>query len=100
MKTFARLFLTLVGFGLATTMIGYLDPEAIDAIGFSIFYLALLVGATSLFLLLQLSFLQAILLALLFTSFLLLQHLRLFRWWLGLLLVILAITIERNVSSS
>lgn len=95
MKTLLHLLLSIAGFGVATIMLYLLDPEVIDAIGFGIFYFALAIGSLNLFLLLRLTGLQAVLLTLLLLSFLLLQQLRLFTFWLGLGFVLIAIILEQ-----
>lgn len=95
MKALLHLLLSIAGFGVATTMLYLLDPEAIDAIGFGIFYFALAIGSLNLFLLLRLTGLQALLLTFLFLSFLILQQLRLFTFWLGLGFVVIAIVLEQ-----
>ena len=100
MKTLFYLLLAMVSFAVAGSMVYFLDPKALDVAGFGIFYSALLIGSFNLFLLLRLSVFQAGLLTFLFLSFLLLQQLHLFRFWIGAILVILVIVIEQYASSS
>ena len=73
----------------------FLNPQAVDLIGFGIFYFALAIGSFNLFLLLRLNGLQALLLTSLFLSFLVLQQLGLFTFWLGLGLVVATIVFEQ-----
>jgi hypothetical protein len=94
MKALIHLVLAFVGFGVMGLMVFYLSPEAMDTIGFSFFYLALIIGSVNLFLLLRLSLVQAGLLATLLTLFLLLQQFRIFSIWVGLVLVMFAIVAE------
>lgn len=98
MKFLLRLFFSVIGFGAAGAVVYFLDPEALDAVGFAAFYLALLMGFDNLFLLVRLSFLDAFLLSVLIILFLMLQQMRLFSLWAGFALVIMIIIIERLAS--
>lgn len=98
MKSLLRLFLSVIGLGAAGAVVYFLDPEALDAVGFAAFYLALLMGFDNLFLLVRLSSLHAFLLSALIILFLILQQMRLFSLWAGLALVIMIIIIERLVN--
>lgn len=95
MKPLLHLFLSIAGFGGAGAIAYFLDPRAVDLIGFGIFYFALAIGSFNLFLLLRLTGLQAFLLTLLLLSFLVLQQMRLFTFWTGLGLVVITIVLEQ-----
>jgi len=95
MKIVRRLFLALIGFAGAFAFMYYADPQALDAVGFVAFYVLLAIGFCNLFLLFGLTVVQSLLLALLFLAFLILRQLHLFSFWLGLLLVLGVIFIER-----
>lgn len=95
MKTLARLFLTLLGFGGVAIIAFYVDPSALDAVGFLLFYAALGIGAFHFFLLLRLAHLQSLLLTFLLLSFLLLRQLELFSILIGIILILFVIIIER-----
>ncbi len=99
MRALFLLFLVIAGFATSGAMFYYMNPSAIDAAGFGILYVSLLVSMMALFLLLGLSFLRASLLSLLMLSFLLLQQLRLFNIWIGLALVVVVIIIEQKFST-
>lgn len=95
MKIVIRLLLSLIGFGGALAFTYYLDPAALDAMGFAFLYLSLIVGMYNLCLLLLLTSLQAGLLTFLLIAFLLLQQLRLFAFWEGAILVAAVVAFEQ-----
>lgn len=95
MKSLLYFLFSNIGFGTAGLMIYFLYPDALDILSFFIFYFALFIGFLSIFLLLRLTKLQALLAACLFIALLGLQHMRLFNFWVGLFLVIGVIVIEQ-----
>lgn len=95
MKSLSYFLLSAIGFGTAGLMLYFLNPDALDALGFFIFYTALFIGFLSLFLLLRLAKFQALLAAGLFIILLVLQHARLFNFWIGLFLVVGVIVVEQ-----
>jgi len=95
MKIAIRFLLSLAGFGATLAFTYYLDPTALDTMGFAFLYLALTVGMYNLCLLISLSPLQAGLLAFLLISFLLLQQLRFFAFWEGAALVSAVVVFEQ-----
>jgi len=95
MKILIHFLFSLIGFAGAGLLVYYLDPTALDTMGFVFFYLALVLGTYNLCLLLFLTHLQSSLLTFLLISFLFLQQLRLFAFWEGAALVIAVVAFEQ-----